>query len=517
MVGFEPKNSQILTGIETFFSQSAGSAFIVGGYLRDCFLNRTPEDIDLAITDDALTAAPALAEHLGGHFVILDRQNHIARIVFPVQQQSATGIKHMDVNTIHGNIICDLARRDFTINAMALPIEKAGKLSGGVIPSGLIDPHNGVSDISSKTLSAVTSQIFKDDGLRLLRCIRFSRELEFKIDDKTLSMLERHSDCIRGVAGERIREELLRIFRLPETGSVVLQLDKLGILNGIIPELAPCKTTQQPKEHHWDVFGHSVKCIDAVDYLLRKSNWPYAEPTVRENSPWNRRLETYFDSLVSADSSRRQILKIAALLHDIAKPDTRTLTEDGRIRFYGHPVQGEPITRSILTRLRFSLKEIRMAAGMTMHHLRPVQMNQKGQPPTNRAIYRYLRDTGEIAIDTLFLSLADHLAARGPALEPEFWAEHCRIAGMVIDRMKEIEKSKKEPSLINGHDLLDNFKLTPGPVIKAVLETVAEAQAIGEIATRDQALDFARNIIEKRDLPAVNNKDYRQGKGILKP
>ncbi|MDD4794272.1 MAG: hypothetical protein PHU18_03365, partial [Dehalococcoidales bacterium] len=189
----------------------------------------------------------------------------------------------------------------------------------------------------------------------------------------------------------------------------------------------------------------------------------------------------------------------------------------GRIRFYGHPVQGEPITRSILTRLRFSLKEIRMAAGMTMHHLRPVQMNQKGQPPTNRAIYRYLRDTGEIAIDTLFLSLADHLAARGPALEPEFWAEHCRIAGMVIDRMKEIEKSKKEPSLINGHDLLDNFKLTPGPVIKAVLETVAEAQAIGEIATRDQALDFARNIIEKRDLPAVNNKDYRQGKGIIKP
>ena len=101
--------------------------------------------------------------------------------------------------------------------------------------------------------------------------------------------------------------------------------------------------------------------------------------------------------------------------------------------------------------------------------------------------------------------------------DPGFWTEHCRIAGMVIERMKEIEKSKKEPSLINGHDLLDNFKLTPGPVIKAVLETVAEAQAIGEIATRDQALDFARNIIEKRDLPAVNNKDYRQGKGILKP
>ncbi|MDD5604783.1 MAG: HD domain-containing protein [Dehalococcoidales bacterium] len=515
--GLNQKNSRLLTRVEAFFSQSAGSAFLVGGYLRDCILGRTPEDIDLAISSDALITAPALAEFINGHFVVLDSKNHIARIVLPEDYQPASTVKHLDINTIRDDILYDLARRDFTINAMALPIEKANDLVPGATVPELIDPYQGIDAISRRTISAVSPQVFKNDGIRLLRCVRLSQELGFKIDGDTLSLLKENSDCIRGIAGERVREELLRLFKIDNTGDVIIQLDKLGILEGIIPELIPCKTTQQPKEHHWDVFGHSVKCIDAVDYLLRKGNWPYAASDARKIAPWNNHIQNYFEYPVAVDSNRRQILKIAALLHDIAKPDTRTITEDGRIRFYGHPAHGEPITQSILTRLRFSIKETRMAAGMTLHHLRPVQMNQKGQLPTSRAIYRYLRDTGDIAIDTLFLSLADHLAARGPTLEAGFWAEHCRIADMVIGKKEAMEESTKAPSLINGHDLLDNFNLAPGPIIRAILEAVAEAQAVGDITTRGEALKLVGEIIGSKDLPMVDNRDYRQGKGIIKP
>jgi len=516
-VGPDPVNSRLLAEIESFFSQSADSAFIVGGYLRDCLLGRTPEDIDLAVTEDSLVTGQALAEYLHGHFVVLDSENHMARIILPDTYQNISKIKHVDLNFIQKDIFSDLARRDFTINAMAIPVSKAAGLAPGTGIPDIIDPYQGSADISRRTVSAVSSQVFENDGLRLLRCIRLSQELGFQIDENTISLIKQYSHCIRNIAGERVREELLRLFKLGSTGNTVIELDRLGILEGIVPELIPCKTTQQPKEHHWDVFGHSVKCIDAADFLLRRGEWPYADNKARELAPWNNHLQDYFESQVSADSNRRQLLKIAALLHDIAKPDTRTITEDGRIRFYGHPAQGEPITHSILTRLRFSAKECRMTAGLTKHHLRPVQMNQRGQLPTDRAIYRYLRDTGDIAVDTLFLSLADHLAARGPALEPGFWADHCRIATMVIEKLEEMKKSKKAPGLINGHDLLDNFKLSPGPVIKTILAAIAEAQAVGDITSRSEALGLAREIIEKLDLPTVDSHDYRQGKGIIKP
>ncbi|MDD5486886.1 MAG: HD domain-containing protein, partial [Dehalococcoidales bacterium] len=463
-VGFDPKNSELLAKIKVFFSQSGTEAFLVGGYLRDCLLKRPPEDIDLAIADDILTAAPALAEFIGGHYVLLDEENHIARITLPAELQSENSVSHIDINTIQKDIYHDLSRRDFTINAMALPIDKINEYSEKNCIQALFDPFGGLAAIPPRILTAVSPQVFRSDGLRLLRGVRLSRELGFEIDTGTLSAMKQNSDSIQNIAGERVREEFLRLFRINNTGDAIAQLDELGIISGIIPELALCKKTEQPKEHYWDVFGHSIKCIDACDYVLRKGEWPYAPSDIRELVPWSSRLRDYFDSPVTADSNRRQILKIAALFHDIAKPQTRTITEDGRIRFYEHPAKGEPITRSIMIRLRFSSREARMVSAMTLHHLRPVQMNQKGELPTDRAIYRYLRDAGDIAIDTLFLSLADHLSARGPTLEPGFWAEHCRITGMVISKKEEAERNNKAPSLINGYDLLDNFNVVPGPI-----------------------------------------------------
>ncbi len=515
-MGLDPKNSKLLEKIEAFFSQSATSAFLVGGYLRDRLLERPSEDIDLAISGDVLTIAPALAEFLNGHFVILDSEKRMARIILPEEYQTANPVAHLDINTIQKDIYHDLARRDFDIDAMALPLSKASEFIEKKETAEIIDPYHGINGISTKTLSAVSPEIFMDDGLRLLRCVRISGELGFKIEPDTLTLIKENSGCIKNVAGERVREELLRLFRAPDTGNAVILLDELGIIGSIIPELSLCKETEQPKEHQWNVFGHSVKSVDAVDYLLRKGDWPYATTDARDMAPWNSYLREYFESHVASDSNRRQLLKIAALFHDIAKPETFVINDAGRIRFYGHPAKGEPIARNILTRLRFSVKETRMVAGMTLHHLRPVQMNQKGQLPSDRAIYRYLRDTGDIAIDTLFLSLADHLAARGQNLEPGFWAEHCRITAMVINK-KEEEKNIKKPGLINGYDLLDNFKLTPGPVFKMILEAVAEAQAVGDVSTHSEALRFAGEMIGSTCLPNVDNRDYLQGKGLIKP
>ncbi|MBN1369412.1 MAG: CCA tRNA nucleotidyltransferase [Dehalococcoidaceae bacterium] len=517
-MGFEPHILNLLTLMQNACQQSHTRAYIVGGFLRDLLLHRPAEDIDIAITADIENTGPQLAEQLDGRFIRLDEPNHIARITLPRPPGSIAGIKHLDINTIVNNILSDLARRDFTVNAMALPLESAAisSTASDILPD-IIDPYGGRDDIERKIIATVSDRVFAEDGLRLLRSVRLSIELGFGIDSATLDLIRKQAHYINGIAGERIREELLRIFKQTQTGNVILLLDALGVLERLIPELLPCRQTLQPKEHHWPVFGHSVKCVDAVDFLLGKGNWPYASDAVRETVPWSEKLCKHFHSTVTGISSRRDILKIAALLHDIAKPETRTLNSEGRIRFYSHPAKGAPVVRDILARLRFSSKEIKMASGLTHHHLRPVQMNQRAQLPTDRAIYRYLRDTGDIAIDTLFLSLADHLAARGPDLESGFWAQHCRVARLVIDKMESLANSKKKVRLINGHDLLDNFKLSPGPLIAKILEAVAEAYAVGEISTREQALELAEKIISNRGIEQVDPSGYRQGKGIVKP
>jgi poly(A) polymerase len=193
------------------------------------------------------------------------------------------------------------------------------------------------------------------------------------------------------------------------------------------------------------------------------------------------------------------MLKLAALFHDIAKPQTRTLDDDGRARFLGHPQEGAATAAAILERLRFSNREIQLVELLVKYHLRPTQMSHEGIP-THRAIYRYFRDTGEAGIDTMFLSLADHLATRGPDLDIGSWREHCGMTAYVLCQHQQEQPTTRPPRLIDGHDLINMFGMKPGPEIGNLLETLREAQAAGELATREEALSYAKRILDANGL-----------------
>ena len=229
----------------------------------------------------------------------------------------------------------------------------------------------------------------------------------------------------------------------------------------------------------------------AVDFVLRQGEWEYASEEVSAAVPWSAVLARHFDLEVSGGSTRRLLLKLAALLHDIAKPQTKTIEAGGRMRFLGHAREGASMAASILERLRFSGKEIKLVEIMVRHHLRPMQMSQEGLP-SRRAIYRYFRDTGEAGIDIQFLSLADHLATRGPHLSLTGWQEHVEIVDHVLAQRSQEESLVTPLKLIDGHDLINVLGLSPGPKIGELLEAVREAQASGELATRDEALAYLR-------------------------
>jgi len=489
----EPRASLLLNKVSNFLTEQSVKWYIVGGFVRDVLLERDTADIDIAVAADALEIAPGVAAALRGKYFPLDEVNRVGRVVLVNEgAPSTTGQWQLDFSTFKGNIEQDLARRDFTIDAMAVELLKSAKAHTDV---RLIDPFDGWTDLRQGMIRAVTETAFESDAVRLLRAVRLAAELGFKINHETEALIRRYSSLIAGVAGERVREELLRLLAMPQA-DLLSYLDELGLLTAIIPELSQTKGVKQPREHCWNVFDHSLETVVAVDFLLRQGKWEHASEAVLAAVPWSEVLAHHFDSEVSSGSTRRLLLKLAALLHDIAKPQTKTIEAGGRMRFLGHAREGAAIAVSVLERLRFSAKEIKLVEIMVQHHLRPMQMSQEGLP-SRKAIYRYFRDTGEAGIDIQFLSLADHLATRGSQLSLAGWQEHADIVNYVLAQRFQEESLVTPPKLIDGHDLINIFGMSPGPEVGELLETVREAQAVGELTTREEALSYLRKRLLK--------------------
>jgi poly(A) polymerase len=514
----------VLAKISHLLTAQKKQGYIVGGFIRDRLLKRETNDIDIAVSGDAISAARKIAKEIGGKFVLLDDANRVARVVVVESEQPAKtpgdqqshGIEwHFDFSSFGGDIKSDLARRDFTINAMAVELSQfvaaatARKLRSRRPvaaaaekrpPLKLIDVFSGKEDLRDKIVRRVSQQIFEADAARLLRAVRLADELNFTIEPETESLIHHYSKTIIEVPGERTREELLRLLAMPRASYYLRYLDKVGLLTALIPELAEGKGVEQPTVHFWDVFEHSLQTVAAVEFLLRESDWEYGNEDMLATAPWSDEIDRHLSQEVSSGSNHKVLLKLGALLHDIAKPMTKSIDDTGRARFLGHTKQGAAMTASILERLRFSNRETKLAESLVYHHLRPAQMANNGLP-TQRAIYRYFRDTGEAGVDILILALADYLASRGPLASMEEWRNHCQLVNYILAENNQQQAKILPVKLIDGDDIMDKFDLAPGPLVGRLLAMVNEAHASGELSTREEALALV-----KRELSTVKKQ-----------
>lgn len=486
----EPGISRLLAQASRFLTGQGIPYFLVGGFVRDILLRRPTRDIDIAVKADAVLLAPELAAALGGKAIILDKVNRISRLVFP------GGGLEIDLTSFTGTIEEDLARRDFTANAIAAPFDDT--VGNGFDPSRFIDPFFGRKDIENKLIRTVSDGVFIEDPARLLRAVRIAAELDFNIETGTAKVIRRDAFLLAAIAGERIREEFLRLLTLPGAGERLFQMDQLGLLMAVIPELAPARGVDQPRIHVWDVLEHSIRTVTAVEFVLREGGWKHAPAGTLDQVPWSGELESHFSQPVSSGSSRKTLLKLGALLHDIAKPQTKTLDDDGRARFTGHPNEGAVTAAAIMERLRFSRKEIGVVELLVKYHMRPNQMSNEGLP-TGKAIYRYFRDTGETGTDILFLCLADHLATRGTTLDLDEWQRHTALTSYILAEHEDRQSPSRAPRLIDGNDIIAAFGLQPGPELGRLLEAAREAQAAGEIIDRQQALAYIQHLMARPD------------------
>lgn len=495
----------ILKKVSSLLDRQGYQSYAVGGFVRDWFLDRKTNDVDIAVNGNAINIAHEVAKTVEGKFVLLDDMNGIARVVVSEGEQRW----YLDFSSFLDGIESDLARRDFTINAMAAEfrqfitvVSRSPKQNERILEQSgvkLIDPFSGEKDLRNKIIRGVSKKIFEVDAARLLRAVRLAAELNFVIEPETEALICHYSELITKIPGERIREELLKIISLHNAYHYLRYLDELGLLLALVPELAESKGVEQPRLHFWDVFDHSLQTVAAIEFLIREHDWEYGNEEILTDTPWSEGIKEHLAQEVSSGSTHKTLLKLGGLFHDIAKPRTKFVDNTDRTHFYGHTKQGADMTAAILGRLRFSNREINLVESLVYHHLRPMQMSDK-EMPTQRAIYRYFRDTGDVDIDILILALADYLASRGPLLEMVEWEKHCRLLNYILTEHDKQHAKVLPPKLVDGHDLINTFGLASGPLIGELLDSVQEAQASGELTSKKEALALVQVELDKRTL-----------------
>ena len=476
-------------------------AWLVGGSVRDAILNRPIHDFDFAVERDAIETARATADRLGAPMYVLDAERETARVVV----FDAGGARvFLDFAGLREPAIdADLAQRDFTFNAMAVDLAQ---------PDALIDPHGGRQDLEARLVRAVTGRSLTDDPVRMLRAVRLSASLGFAIEPGTGAQIRASASLIQSASAERVRDELAQIAGLPGLHRNLTLLDEHGLLGEVMPELPALRGEAQSPPHHWDVFEHTLRMLDVLEILLSRvagiESQAAPRPPVTTAPEWawpdiDRALESmqpalreHFEKTLSDDRPAWLTLKWAAIFHDAAKPLTRSVDADGRIHNYEHEDLGAEMVAGRMRALRFSSVEIERAAAIVRHHMRPHHLEKSGA--SRRAVYRFFRDLGEAGVDVLLHSLADHLATHGPDLDPARWSRRLELARALLDEyFHRREETVNPPALITGHDVMKALGLEPGPQVGKVLDAVREAQAAGEVRTREEALELAGRVMRE--------------------
>jgi poly(A) polymerase len=444
-------------------------AWIAGGAVRDAALGRPVDDLDLAVAGDPAAAARAIAREGKGHAFELSAEFATWRAV------AADGTWQVDLTALRGETIeADLAERDFTVGAVAVP------LAGG----DPIDPHGGLADLERRLLRVVGEHSFAADPLRLLRAPRLAADLGLELDPVTVALARSEAARAARPAGERQLAELRQLVGGPDPLRGLALLDELGVTAAALPELEALRGVEQGPNHHLDVHGHTMAVLERtleVEADLERFGGDRAAE-----------LEALLAEPLADEMNRRTALRFGALLHDIGKPATRS-QQDGYVTFIGHDREGAEIVAAICGRWRASRALTRHLQGLTLHHLRlGFLVHEAPLPP--RRVHEYLRTTDPVGVDVTLLTVADRLSARGsgPFATEEAIEAHLELAGQMLAAALDWRRAGPPRPLLRGDELAEELGMAEGPELGEMLAELEAAQYAGEVKDRTAAVAHLR-------------------------
>lgn len=417
--------------------------YIVGGFLRDLILGKTTTDRDLIVCDVSPSDfADEISEFTEGTKVLLDSENEIYRVVLKDK------INFLDITKpIQNDILKDIERRDFTVNSLFFDINE----------EEFYDPYNFIEDIKNKKIKTFNLKNLEEDSLRLIRAYRFKSTLGFEIDENIKDFIRKNGEIINNVAKERVNYELVKMFSGSHLKETLLDMRENKFLNVIFPIFNEVDKIPPNTHHHLPLTLHLIETVD----------------NIRIDNPY---------------------LKIAALLHDIGKPQTWKIEEETkRHRFIGHEKVGAELVKPILEDLKFSKKQTEYISKMIKNHIYPSQL-MSSEDKTKPAMIRFVRRLDPHIEDVIELARADRLSARGEVITDEIVSQNLNNLQELLCFYNEIKPTLVDiEKLLDGNEIMEIKNIKAGPSLRQIIEALKEAQILKTVNNKEEAIKFVQN------------------------
>lgn len=491
------ENIQHLLAQVLHFVPSETPVFLVGGAIRDVLLQRTVKDIDIIIDGEIKPIFSRLRRSFGAQAFMLDDERQTGRIIYQYSKGSVITIDLVKMNQF--GLMTDLSERDFTVNAIALDLHH---------PDQWVDPINGIENLNQNTLRSCSMRSMILDPLRILRGIRFSLGYQMEIEETTSILMKTEAENLVKVSSERVRDELFKILQSGHPLKGMHLMDEIGCIDPILPELIALKKVPAVKPHVLALWDHSLKVLENLNIIVQgliaiqrpvhNSN-KFLEKCILAFRVFAEPFQALFSNEYPENRTRHGLLLLAALFHDTGKPAKMILGADQRMHFYGHENESSLLVFDRAKALCLSRQEVDYLVRVVKNHMRVHFLAMSKDPFTDRAIHRYYRDTGEIGLDICLLTMADLLATYEATLtESQFEKELGVVLRLLEGWFTKWDSIVSPCKVLDGNDIQVIFGLPPGPLLKEILTSLHEAQAVNEVRTKDEAIRFVRQFLSRK-------------------
>lgn len=469
----------IVSKIDTPLFHSIGEAadsidrpcYAVGGCVRDLFLERPSKDFDFVTVGSGIELAEIVAARLGRgthisvfrNFGTAQVKRHDTELEFVGARRESYDRNSRKPVVEDGTLEEDLSRRDFTVNALAIRVNRDGF-------GTLVDLFDGIADMERRILRTPLDPdiTFSDDPLRMMRAIRFATQLDFRIHPDTLDAITRNAGRIEIITRERIKDELSKIMRSPRPSTGWWLLRRTGLLKLILPEIEALAGVEIVNGRgHKENFSHTMQVLDSV-----------------------------------AAASDNEWLRWAALFHDVAKPVTKRYDPALGWTFHNHNFVGAKMIPGIFARLRLPLgPEMKYVRKMVELHMRPIALVE--EEVTDSAVRRLMNYAEDDLADLMILARAD-ITSKNEARKQRFLDNFDLVEEKFVDiRAKDAERNRKNP--VDGNEIMHIFGLSQSPLVGYFTKNLKQAIKDCEIEdTREASLEYLYRLAAERDIPVVN-------------
>lgn len=453
------KKYEFLETASKIAEQLEVDTYIVGGFIRDILLNRKRDDIDVLVVGDGPKYASSLASAFGIKDIVIYKNFGTAHFRYHDINFEFVGARKESYNKTSrkpdvaaGSFKDDISRRDFTINTLAVSINKKNYCE-------LVDTFNGVSDLENKIIKTPLDPLitFDDDPLRILRAFRFASQLGFTIDEKVLNAANQLKERMEIVSQERITDEFFKILSSPKPSIGLELLFNSGIMDIVFPEIAKMAGVDQRKDyHHKDVFLHTCKVVDNT-----------------------------------AENSKNVWLRFAALVHDIAKPQTKKFVEGTGWTFHGHEEIGARMMKRIFRRMKFPMNKLEYTEKMIRLHLRPIAL--VSEEVTDSAVRRLIVSADDDLEELITLCRAD-ITSKNPAKVSKYLSNYDRVMKKVL-MVQEKDELRAFQSPVRGETIMEVCNLKPSKKVGEIKQAIEDAILDGKIGNNyEEAYEYLLKI-----------------------